>query len=110
MSITFESGDSPLVATLRGRLDSTNAATIEGELLGKVNGGSGGLVLDFSGLDYISSAGLRVVLVVAKRMKQAGGSFVLAGLQPHIKDVFEIAGFLSILEVAGNKTEALARF
>lgn len=110
MSITFEATEAPLVANLQGRLDSTNSAAVEAELLGRVNGGAGGLVLDFSRLDYISSAGLRVVLVVAKRLKAAGSNFVLAGLQPHIKDVFEIAGFLSILDVAGSRAEALDRF
>lgn len=110
MSITFEAGEAALIANLQGRLDSTNSAAVETELLGRVNGGGTGLVLDFSRLDYISSAGLRVVLVVAKRLRQAGSTFILAGLQPHIKDVFEIAGFLSILDVAGNRAEALARF
>lgn len=108
MSITFETAGRTVVASLQGRLDSTNSPAVEAELVGRI--GDAGFVLDFSRLDYISSAGLRVVLVVAKRLKQAGGGFVLAGLQPHIRDVFEISGFLGILDVAGTKAEALARF
>lgn len=107
MSVIFESVGGAVVATVQGRLDSTNAPAIEAELLGRIGGG--GYVLDFTRLDYISSAGLRVVLVLAKRLKQASGTFVLAGLQPHIKDVFEISGFLGILDVASSRDEALSR-
>lgn len=108
MSITFETAEQAIVASLQGRLDSTNSPAVEAELVTRV--GAGGFVLDFTRLDYISSAGLRVVLVVAKRLKQAGGSLVLVGLQPHIRDVFEISGFLGILDVAPTRAEALARF
>ncbi|MDI6024974.1 STAS domain-containing protein [Corticibacterium sp. UT-5YL-CI-8] len=107
MSITFEAHGPAVVADVQGRLDSTNAAAVEAELFKRL--GSGAFILDFTRLDYISSAGLRVVLVVAKRLKQSGNKFILAGLQPHIKDVFEISGFLGILDVADNRADALAR-
>lgn len=110
MTITFEANEAPVVASLQGRLDSTNSAAVEAQLLERADGGASGLVLDFSRLDYISSAGLRVVLVVAKRLKATGGDFILAGLQPHIRDVFEISGFLGILDVVASRDEALARF
>jgi stage II sporulation protein AA (anti-sigma F factor antagonist) len=67
-------------------------------------------VLDFAGLDYISSAGLRMVLVVAKRLKQESGLLVLCGMQPHVHEVFDISGFLAILNVEPTRSEALARF
>lgn len=107
MSIAFEQVDSTVVASVQGRLDSSNSAAVEAELMGRL--GEGDFVLDFTHLEYISSAGLRVVLVIAKRLKQAGRKFVLAGLQPHIKDVFEISGFLGILDVASSRSEALSR-
>lgn len=67
------------------------------------------VVIDFAALDYISSAGLRVVLMTAKRAKQGKGTLVLCGLQPHVKEVFEISGFLKILEVAPDRLAALAQ-
>lgn len=109
MNVTFESVGAASVIDLLGRLDSANAAAVEAELLTRLSEGSGGVVIDFTRLDYISSAGLRIVLVVAKRMKQASRRLVLTGFQPNIKDVFEISGFLNILEVAPNRADAVKR-
>ena len=103
MNVTFESVGSAHV------IDSANASAVEQQLLAKLAEGSGGVVIDFSRLDYISSAGLRIVLVVAKRMKQAGRRLVLTGFQPNIKDVFEISGFLNILDVAPTRADAVKR-
>ena len=75
-----------------------------------MDGGAKNLVLDFAALDYISSAGLRMVLVVAKRLKGEGGQLVLSGMQPHVREVFDISGFLAILNVEPTRAEALARF
>ncbi len=109
MNVTFESVGSAIIIDLFGRLDSANAASVEAELLARLAEGSGGVVIDFTRLDYISSAGLRIVLVVAKRMKQAGRKLVLTGFQSNIKDVFEISGFLNILDVAPSRAEAVKR-
>jgi stage II sporulation protein AA (anti-sigma F factor antagonist) len=108
MAIAIERSGDVLVLLPQGRLDSNNAAAVETEILGHVSGGENRLVLDFSGLEYISSAGLRVVLVVAKRLKQAGGTLVLCALPAHIREVFEISGFLSILQATDTRAEALA--
>ena len=109
MNVTFESVGSAVIIDLFGRLDSANAASVETELLTRLADGSGGVVIDFTRLDYISSAGLRIVLVVAKRMKQASRKLVLTGFQSNIKDVFEISGFLNILDVAPTRAEAVKR-
>lgn len=108
MSITFDKTEKALIIGLQGRLDSTNSAAVEKEvfdLLGE--GHEGHVVMDASKLDYISSAGLRVVLIVAKKLQRDGRKFVLSGLQPHIRDVFDISGFLSILKTADSCDAAL---
>jgi stage II sporulation protein AA (anti-sigma F factor antagonist) len=107
MAIATERSGDVLVLLPQGRLDSNNAAAVEGEILAHVTAGTNRIVVDFSGLDYISSAGLRVVLVVAKRLKQAGGALVLCRLPAHIREVFEISGFLSILKSADSREDAL---
>ncbi len=109
MSITAERDGNALVLQLQGRLDSTSSAAAEAEILGQIGTAAPHVVLDFSRLDYISSAGLRVILVTAKRVKQAGGTMVLCALQPHIREVFEISGFLSILTVTDDRAAALAK-
>ncbi|WP_313073695.1 STAS domain-containing protein [Melaminivora sp.] len=110
MPITTETTDRAHIVTLQGQINSANAAAIEADVLALVDGGAINLVLDFSALDYISSAGLRVVLVLAKRLKAEGGQLVLCGMQPHVREVFDISGFLAILNVEPTRAEALARF
>ncbi len=109
MTIATETTPTATIVALQGQLNSANAGTIEAEVLGLVSGGARNLVLDFAALDYISSAGLRMVLVVAKRLKQEGGLLVLCGMQPHVREVFDISGFLAILNVEPGRAEALAR-
>ncbi len=108
MAIAIERAGDVLVLLPQGRLDSNNAAEVEAEILEHLAAGTKRIVVDFAGLDYISSAGLRVVLVVAKRLKQAGGAFVLCRLPAHIREVFEISGFLSILKTTDTREDAVA--
>ena len=110
MPIATESAANAQIVSLQGQINSTNAAITEAEILALVMAGHKNLLLDFSGLDYISSAGLRLVLVVAKRLKQDNGQLLLCGMQSHIREVFDISGFLAILNVVETRSEALARF
>lgn len=96
------------VVTLAGRLDSVSAAGAEAAIVAEIRDGATRLVLDCAGLTYVSSAGLRVFLVVAKRMKEIGGRVALAGLAPPVKEVFAISGFLQILTVCDDRETALA--
>ncbi len=106
MNVIFETAENATIASISGRLDGATSPQVERELVARL--GDRRLILDMSSLKYISSAGLRVVLVVAKSLKQSGGAFVIAGIPPHIRDVFEISGFLRIILTAENRNEALA--
>ena len=110
MTIAIEPTAAATSVPLQGQINSANAAAIEAQVLALVDGGTKNLILDFAGLDYISSAGLRMVLVVAKRLKQESGLLVLCGMQPHVREVFDISGFLAILNVEPTRSEALTRF
>ncbi|MET0152684.1 MAG: STAS domain-containing protein [Candidatus Binatia bacterium] len=96
------------VITPVGRIDGTTAASIEKEILDVIAAGSPRVVLDLSQIEYISSAGLRVVVIAAKRLKQRSGSFVLCSLQPLVSEVFEISGLLSLVTVKDSLREAMA--
>jgi stage II sporulation protein AA (anti-sigma F factor antagonist) len=98
-----------LVLQPTGRLDSTTSAEFEKRLLEIVQAGEHKLLLDFSALDYIASAGLRVLLMAAKRSKQGGHQMVLCGLHASIHKVFEVSGFLHILTVVADRTTAESR-
>ncbi len=82
-----------LIITLFGRLDSTTSQELEESLNDHLEGDQSGIVLDFKDLDYISSAGLRVILNVSKFQKSKEKDFILCGLQDHILEIFEISGF-----------------
>jgi anti-anti-sigma factor len=94
--------------TLSGHLDSATSGDFEKSLQGRFQTVGGRVLVDFSKLDYISSAGLRVVLMAAKRAKTNQGHLVLFGLQPHVREIFEISGFLRILEIVPDRETALA--
>ncbi len=109
MSLTREKHGEVLLVSTSGQINSANAAELERSLLEWVDEGERNWVLDMSGVEYISSAGLRVVLLLAKRLKQNGGHLVLCALQPHVLEVFDISGFLSILDIADTREAALSR-
>ena len=85
------------VVKLGGRLDAVTAPEAEGYLCDLIDGGETAMAIDLSGVDYVSSAGLRVFLVTAKKLKAASGELSLTGLTGNVKEVIEISGFPSIM-------------
>ncbi len=97
MTITREQNGSALLIALEGRLDTTTAPALEEEFK-KTLGGAEELVLDFAKLDYISSAGLRVLLSAHKEMS-ANGGMKIQHANEIVQEVFEMTGFDSILNI-----------
>ena len=91
-----------------GRLDNATSQALEREALGVIDGGARKLLMDLADLDYISSAGLRVALTIAKRMKATGGQLGFCGLTPAVAEVFEISGVDSILQIHRDAETAAA--
>jgi anti-anti-sigma factor len=94
------------VVRLKGRLDATNAPDLERELNPTIEETEGTLLINMKDLDYISSAGLRVLLLGAKKMKNAGGALALCSLQETVKEVFDISGFTAMFPIYDNENEA----
>ncbi len=90
------------------RIDSANAGAFETVLVEVVNDATGRTVLDLSELGYISSAGLRVILLAAKTAKKAGRELVLCHMQPTIREIFDVSGFARILTIVPTRDDALA--
>jgi anti-anti-sigma factor len=101
---------SPVLLQPSGRLDANTSERFESEMIEQLSHSPKGMVMDFSEIGYVSSAGLRVVLLAAKKVKAMGGTFVLCGISPAILEVFRVSGFLSILTVTPDRDAALARF
>ena len=97
MTITHYLDGSTLVLAIAGRIDTQTSPQLEtalNDLLEKANS----LVLDFKGVDYLSSAGLRVLLSIQKRMDARGG-MKLVNVISAVREVFEITGFIDFLTI-----------
>lgn len=92
-----------------GRLDSSSSPELERVLTEQLSAGVQRLVFDFSALEYISSAGLRVVLLAAKKLRATRGKLALAGLQDMVREVFDMSGFLALFIVTTTVDEACAQ-
>ncbi len=98
MEINKKANGSKLEVSLSGRLDTTTAPEFEKSLKESLNGVTD-LVLNFAGLDYISSAGLRVLLSAQKIMNAAGGKMKVVGANDIVKEIFDVTGFSDILTI-----------
>ena len=98
MNIEKQTTNNSLSITLTGKLDTLTAPDLEAELK-TINEDIKELILDFSALTYLSSAGLRVILGAQKQMTKAGGSMIVKNVSDTIMEVFEITGFKGILTI-----------
>jgi anti-anti-sigma factor len=97
-----------LVVELKGRLDTTTAPTLEAKLTTALAAPATRLIADMRQLDYISSAGFRVLLIAAKRADETGARFALCGLSGKVRQLFELGGFLDLVPISASREDALA--
>lgn len=110
MQITVKTSGNVKVLKFEGKLDTQTSAEALAQLTQLMDGGEKKILLNFEKLDYISSAGLRILLVTAKQLKTAGGELRICCLNDVVREVFEISGFTTILNVLGSEPEALDGF
>ena len=91
-----------------GRLDTAGANAFEREMMAATQAENRRLLIDLADLVYVGSAGLRVLLIAAKRLRASGGRIALCGLQPQVAEVFDISGFAAIVPVYADRQTALA--
>ncbi len=91
-----------------GYLDNDTSPLFQTRLLDVVGPGDGRVLIDFSGVEYISSAGLRALMTASKKTKAAGGRIAVAALQPMVKEIFEISRFALVVPVYETSAEATA--
>jgi anti-anti-sigma factor len=119
MEITESKTADIVTLCVSGKLDTTTAKTFEQKILDEIESGERRFIVDLAQLDYIGSAGLRVFVVAAKRLKSANGKIVLCVFKktiPHctlnrprdpVREVFDIAGFSSIFSIYGSQDDAI---
>jgi anti-anti-sigma factor len=108
VEFSHENAGDIVIAKLAGRLDSSSALSAEEQLTRLIGSGMPRLAIDLSNLEYVSSAGLRTLLLVARKVQQAHGKVVLFGLAPGVRDVFAISGFDSIFTIRDDANAAIA--
>ncbi len=108
LSVQTERVEKAVLICPVGRVDGSNVGVLESAIQAQLDAGEKTLVFDFAGLNYISSAGLRVLLVTARRAQREGGKALFCELADHITHVFEISGFTNILTISRRRSEALA--
>jgi anti-anti-sigma factor len=108
LDISVVSAEGTHIVSVSGRIDSANAAGLQKDVLTLFEVPGSRVLMDMAGLNYISSAGLRVVLMAVKRAKQGQGRLVFFGMQPMVREVFQMSGFLTILEVVDDQAAAIA--
>jgi anti-anti-sigma factor len=96
------------VLTPVGRIDTTTVATLEARLGPLLAVPQPRIVIDFSGVDYISSAGLRILLVAARRV-QGGGGLALCGMGDAVRQVFHLAGFVPLFTIKDTRDAAISQ-
>ncbi|MDD4646073.1 MAG: STAS domain-containing protein [Bacteroidales bacterium] len=107
MNVKVAASPDYTLVTVEGRIDTTTAAEFEKSIMEIIDGGCTKIILDCTALNYISSSGLRVFLIVQKKMMSIGGHFRLSSLQPGIKEIFDISGFSAIFKVYADHDAAI---
>lgn len=100
--------DKALIISVNGRLDTTTASDFENNCLESLSSTqNNGVIFNFKDLEYISSAGLRSILSLGKKVKSEGRSLVFCNLRGMVQEVFEVSGFTSIFTVYDSQEQAL---
>jgi anti-anti-sigma factor len=107
MEISTRKEDKAMVVTVSDRMDAVTASDFENALAELMDQGDRIFVIDFTELDYISSAGLHSIFAVAKKLKGMDGKLSLASLQEMVKEIFDISGFSAIIPTFDSVASAL---
>ena len=110
MGLSVERSDGILIAMAEGRVDSANAQEFQGALTDAIDAADRAMVLDLGQITYISSAGLRVILLTARALKRQNAEMAVCSLSASIREVFEISGFDKIVPVCESRPDAIASF
>ncbi len=105
LSVRVEQHDKGPVFFVEGRMDAGNASMLEDAVRIRLEAGQRTMSFDLTELEYIASAGLRVLLMAARECESRGGKSVYYGLSEKIAEIFEVSGFDKVLNVIANRDE-----
>jgi anti-anti-sigma factor len=108
MEITEIRSGAVTAVALKGRVDGSTAGTLRDRLSKLIESGLAQLVIDFRDVAYISSAGFRTLLIIAKQSSDAHGQLALCGISSEVRRLFEIAAFTDLFLILPNRQDAIA--
>jgi len=108
LQIELEEIDRKIVLRIEGRIDASTSLTLERKINQLIEENHSFLLLDFARVDYLSSAGMRVLLAETKKLKMKKGDLVLFSLNEEVSSTVKMAGFDKILHICSNEKDALA--
>ncbi len=98
--------DDIVVVYLKNRLDATNAPKLQDEIVPMINENENKFILNMQELEYISSGGLRLIVLMIKKIKSYEGSLILTNLHPFVENIIDMTGFTQLLTIANSEEEA----
>ena len=110
MEMKTDSSNGVTAIQFEGNLDTGTAPTAEQHLAGLIEEGANKLLLDFENCEFISSAGLRILLATAKRLRPSGGQLRICSLNETVQEIFDVSGFSSLLSVFPDAEQARSGF
>lgn len=109
MEITEKEVNGIQILSLSGSLDASTSSALEQRFNSLVSATNHNFILEMKDMEYVSSGGLRVILVITKKLKALGGAVVLAGLNSSIEELINMTGFSSLVKMAEGEEQALAQ-
>ncbi|MDP1880609.1 MAG: STAS domain-containing protein [Parachlamydiaceae bacterium] len=110
VSIKSENKGDILIVRMSGRLDAISSSSAERYVFDHINAGEIKILFDLSGIDYLSSAGLRMLLSVTKKLKTLSGKLVLFAVTLNVMDVLKMSGFDHVLDISVTEDEGMRKF
>lgn len=110
INIQIEDDQGASIFRLEGRMDATSAPLLEKKLSEQISAGKTKLVLDFAKVDYLSSAGMRLLLSTTKKLKEGAGGLHLCTVSEEVMEIIKMAGFERIIRIFPTEQEALQGF
>jgi len=109
MNVNIKTDENIVIISIEGSIDSKTAGDLQSQIMEKVSE-TNNVLLDLTKVDYVSSAGLRVLLMIYRQIKSKNGKVILVGVSEEIRDVMSMTGFINFFEMADNIDNALKIF
>lgn len=106
MDVAIQRAGAVMTANVQGRIDGTTVGAFHREIEDFLEDSVHGLILDLTETTFVSSAGLRVVLIIARSLARTGGRIVLCGLSAQVREAFRISGFDKVIAIAEDREQA----